>query len=238
MEQIFHEERKSLHDFLDYLPVGLYVIDREHKIEYVNHAFAQTLERSREELLGRPLGEFMSPVSKLPEPSASWNGKIYFTTPENEVLDCYVFHENFRENQQIKTRGVIISGLPDNRQLRNELNAAFDKISWLFNYAPVGIIFADKQGIIRTCNQTAAGFLHDEPETLGGHSLFEHMTADDSAKAQKDFGEVSAGTVASASIDAHLKFDKEEKNRFLLYQPDAKILFCRQQRRRTGHLPD
>lgn len=211
MEQIFHEERKSLHDFLDYLPVGLYVIDREHKIEYVNHAFAQTLERSREELLGRPLGEFMSPVSKLPEPSASWNGKIYFTTPENEVLDCHVFHENFRENQQIKTRGVIISGLPDNRQLRNELNAAFDKISWLFNYAPVGIIFADKQGIIRTCNQTAAGFLHGEPETLGGHSLFEHMTADDSAKVQKDFGEVSAGTVASASIDAHLKFDKEEK---------------------------
>lgn len=81
----------------------------------------------------------------------------------------------------------------------------------MFNYAPVGIIFADKQGIIRTCNQTAAGFLHGEPETLGGHSLFEHMTADDSAKAQKDFGEVSAGTVASASIDAHLKFDKEEK---------------------------
>ena len=37
------------------------------------------------------------------------------------------------------------------------------------------------------------------------------MTADDSAKAQKDFGEVAAGTVASASIDAHLKFDKEEK---------------------------
>lgn len=116
MEQIFHEERKSLHDFLDYLPVGLYVIDREHKIEYVNHAFAQTLERSREELLGRPLGEFMSPVSKLPEPSASWNGKIYFTTPENEVLDCYVFHENFRENQQIKTRGShYFRASPDDR---------------------------------------------------------------------------------------------------------------------------
>ena len=223
MEQIFHEERKSLHDFLDYLPVGLYVINREHTLEYVNHAFAQMLERSREELLGHQLDNFTSSVSKLPEPSASWQGKLYFKTAEDTPLECYVLHENFRENQQIKTRGVIISNLPGDQQLQSDLNSAYDKISWLFNYAPVGIIFTDKDGTIRNCNQTAALFLHEDTDKIKGHSLFEHMTTDDNNKLQKDFAEVSNQTIASASIDAHLKFDKEEKIASLYISPMQKF---------------
>lgn len=223
MEQIFHEERKSLHDFLDYLPVGLYVINREHTLEYVNHAFAQMLERSREELLGHQLDNFTSSVSKLPEPSASWQGKLYFKTAEDTPLECYVLHENFRENQQIKTRGVIISNLPGDQQLQSDLNSAYDKISWLFNYAPVGIIFTDKDGTIRNCNQTAAIFLHEDTDKIKGHSLFEHMTTEDNNKLQKDFAEVSNQTIASASIDAHLKFDKEEKIASLYISPMQKF---------------
>ena len=211
MEQIFHEERKSLHDFLDYLPVGLYVIDREHKIEYINHAFAQMLERSREELLGHQLDNFTSAVSKLPDPSASWQGKLYFTTADDEAVECYVLHENFRENQQIKTRGVAVSNLPGDKQLHSDLNSAYDKISWLFNYAPVGIIFTDSSGTIRTCNQTAAAFLHTTPDEIKDHSLLEHINSEDSAKIQQDFTNIANQTISSASIDAHLKFDKEEK---------------------------
>ncbi len=223
MEQIFHEERQSMHDFLDYLPVGLYVINREHKIEYINHAFAQMLERSREELLGHNLSEFISPVSKLPEASASWNGKLYFITANEQPIDCFVFHQNFRENQQIKTRGVIICGLPNHQNLQNDLNSAYDKISWLFNYAPVGIIFADNQGEIRACNNTAARFLQVEAENINGHSLFEHINSNDITKIRHEFEEVVSGHTGSASTDVHLKLEKEEKIAIIYISPMQKL---------------
>ena len=223
MEQVFHEERQSMHDFLDYLPVGLYVINRDHKIEYINHAFAQMLERSREELLGHNLNEFTSPVSKLPEASASWNGKLYFMTADEQPIDCFVFHQNFRENQQIKTRGVVICGLPDNQHLQNDLNSAYDKISWLFNYAPVGIIFADNQGEIHACNNTAARFLHVEAENINGHSLFEHINSNDITKIRHEFQEVVSGHIGSANTDVHIKLEKEEKIAMIYISPMQKL---------------
>lgn len=223
MEQVFHEERQSMHDFLDYLPVGLYVINREHKIEYVNHAFAQMLERSREELLGHNLLEFTSPVSKLPEPSAAWMGKLYFMNADDQTLDCFVFHQNFREHQQIKTRGVVVCGLPDNQHLQNDLNSAYDKISWLFNYAPVGIIFVNNQGEIRACNQTAADFLHIKADGIEGHSLFEHINSADISKIRHEFEEVASGHIGSSNTDVHIQLEKEEKIALLYISPMQKF---------------
>ncbi len=223
MEQIFHEERQSMHDFLDYLPVGLYVINREHRIEYVNHAFAQMLERSREELLGQNLCDFMSQISKLPEPTPLWNGKLYFMTADDQTLDCFVFHQNFREHQQIKTRGVVICGLPDNQHLQSDLNSAYDKISWLFNYAPVGIIFASTHGEIRACNNTAARFLHINTDNINGHNLFEHINSADIAKIRHEFEEVASGHTGSANTDVHIKLETEEKIAMIYISPMQKL---------------
>ena len=66
MDQVFQEERRGLHDFLDYLPAGLYICAKDYRIEYCNHALAGILGRSREEITGRSLKDFLATNSALP----------------------------------------------------------------------------------------------------------------------------------------------------------------------------
>lgn len=223
MEQIFHEERKSMHDFLDFLPVGLYIIDKNHQLEYVNHAFAQMIGLSREELIGHNLAEFTSQISPLPSGCASWKGKIYFQDLEQQTQECYVFHENFREAQQIKTRGVAICNLPNDEKLQSDLNTSYDQISWLFDFAPVGIIFITEQGIIQQSNHIACAFLEQTPEKINQHSIFTHINLDDLPKLKHEIAKVSSGEAASASVDVHIKQEQAEKVAVIYISPMKKF---------------
>ena len=118
MEQIFHEERKSLHDFLDYLPVGLYITDKDNIFEYCNLAFSNLIGLTREELIGKGLAEFLSVNTPIPPRNFLWHGNLHFLTRDKKVLECLAYHESFRENNELKTRGVIIKDIPGDEELQ------------------------------------------------------------------------------------------------------------------------
>ncbi len=52
------------------------------------------------------------------------------------------------------------------RRVQQELEASRDRLSLLFNMAPVGYLTVDRHGIILQCNQTLAEMLHIEPGRL------------------------------------------------------------------------
>ena len=60
IEQIFFEERKYLHDFLDFLPAGLYTCDKDYNIEYTNEAFAKMLNSTPDRLKNNNLKDFIA----------------------------------------------------------------------------------------------------------------------------------------------------------------------------------
>lgn len=211
MEEIFHQERKSLHDFLDFMPVGLYVVDKDYEIQYINHAFSQILGTTRDELLGKKLTAFTSQACEFPDNQPSWQNKIYFLNPKQEIVETYVFQENYRENQQIKKRGVVISGLPNDDDLKNSLNLAYDKISWLFRHAPVGILFVDSRGIIKDTNHTASEFLNRNSEQLLNQSVFEHIKEDEANKLRKAFTTIQENQKSSACIEVDINLDNKNK---------------------------
>lgn len=158
MEQVFREECTQLHDFLDYMPIGLYTVDKDYRFEYVNHNFAEFLDSKEKDINGHLLKEFLAPNSIFPEKKDAWQGKLHFLTQHGEVAEAYVFQNNYRENEKIKMRGAVIGRLPSTNHLEAELEQASDKISWLFNNSPVGIIFTDNNYIINDTNTTAAKF--------------------------------------------------------------------------------
>lgn len=158
MEQVFREECAQLHDFLDYMPIGLYTVDKDYHLEYVNHNFAEFLDIEEGSFNGRMLGEFLAPNSLFPEKKDAWQGKLHFLTGRGEIAEAYVFQNNYREDEKIKMRGAVIGRLPSTNQLEAELEQASDKISWLFNNSPVGIVFTDDNYIIGDANATAAKF--------------------------------------------------------------------------------
>lgn len=225
MEQIFQEERKSLHDFQDYLPIGLYIIDHRQKLEYTNHAFAKFLGKNREELNGRELSNFLASNSSIPDHHSRWHGAVHFNAAGGEVAETLVFQERFKDNDVSKARGVVVTNIPTNSELKNNLSGAFDKISWLFNYAPVGIIFVGCEGEIKDCNGQACTFLNRETDKAGllRRSIFEYITPEDSGKLRKEFADIVSGSGKTTSLDVRIKQKNEDKIAIVYISPMKKF---------------
>ena len=203
MEHIFTEECAQLHDFLDDMPIGLYKVDKNYRIEYANRRFAEFLGIDETELVGRKLDEFLAPNSLFPEKKDFWQGQLHFLNKRNKICDAYIFQSNFREEEKIKMRGAVISRLPDHNHLENALEHAADQINWLFNNSPVGILFIDDNVRITDINAIAAKFF-DPAVHLKGTDLFSLLSAAESEELRKTCTRLAENPSLSLSLDLHL----------------------------------
>lgn len=207
LEQIFQEERKSTHDFLDFLPVGLYVVDKNYNIEYANHRFAEFLGSSVEAVSGQPLSSFLSTNSALPDKQNFWHGSLHFINSSQEVREAYIFQSSFREQQKNKMRGVVVTELPSSAEIQGKIEHAYDKISWLFNYAPVGILFIDNNGTITDSNPTTHKLLELPGEQINNKSFFEFISPEDNAAVKKILSDIQAAPEKPANHEVHFNIN-------------------------------
>ncbi|MBP3418256.1 MAG: response regulator [Alphaproteobacteria bacterium] len=210
MEHVFQEERKNLHDFLDDLPVGLYTCTRDFQIEYANHAFARIVGVAREDLIGTDFRKYLGENVETPQ-NTTWSGRLFFVSTAHETIECFVAQESFRGNREYKIRGVAVAGIPSDRDVKKELSASLDKISWLFNYAPVGIVFINRDGQITDCNAKVRSFLGAAKENILLKSIFDYVKTEDTAELKKQFAAIYASADASASLDVHVSLGREER---------------------------
>ncbi len=178
IEQIFKEERRELHDFTDDLPIGLYICNSAHTIEYCNHAFAKMLGYERDLLIGRDMKELLSPSSPVP-PCREWEKSVRFIGKYGDEREAFIRQDSFREKNEIKIRGAAVGNLPNDQMLRRQLMLAVDKISWLFELAPIGIIFINTDGQITEFNKRAEIFVSPGRKGLAGTNIMELVSAED-----------------------------------------------------------
>ena len=204
LEQIFREERRGLHDFTDDLPVGLYICNRSLTVEYCNHAFAKMLETDRERLIGTDLKELLSPNSPVP-PCRKWNKTVHFNDKYGKDKEAFLCQDSFREKNEIKIRGAVVCNLPTDDLLRRQLGLAVDKISWLFDFAPVGIVFINNEGVIRECNRQAEAFLRqaDGIELINAN-LMDFIKKSDRHGLGIELDNIRSGVKKSASMELAL----------------------------------
>ncbi len=123
MEQVFQEERSTLHDFLDYLPVGLYTCNEDYRIEYCNHAFAKALACDRDEITGENFWRFLSPQCELPARKPQWRGNIYLTGADGQSREYFLAQESFRTDKDIHYRGVMVNDPPTDKELKQRFGS-------------------------------------------------------------------------------------------------------------------
>ncbi len=225
MDSIFQHESKSLHDFLDYLPISLYICDENSKIEYANHALSRFLNCKREELNGKNLTDFMPKFSRIPDKKEQWNGIIYFNNKPNTTTETLVYQERFKEENKLKARGVIVDNIPTDAELKNNLNNAFDQISWLFNNAPVGILYLDANGNISRLNTQASEFLEagSLAENLINKNIFDFIQPEDQENLLKEIKNTYSKDHQNTSIDVHIKNSEDVKIAQFYLSPMQKI---------------
>jgi len=207
MEQILQEERQFLQDFTDYLPAGLLIYNKDYQIEYCNHAFANLLQINREQIMGRSLTDFLSPNSQLPPNNMIWNNTIHLLDKNGNDCETFIRQNSFREGNDIKIRATAITDLPNDKALHRQLSLAIDEISWLFEFAPIGIVFTDLNGTILDANLQAAKFVKLKKEEILKRSLFDWIKSNDKHSLQRELEIIASGGKKNASLELTLHPD-------------------------------
>lgn len=220
MEQIFQDERKSLHDFLDYLPVGLYTCRSDYHIEYCNHTFANLLGINREDLISKKLPDILAAPNALPPKQSHWSGNLYFQNSEHQNCEFFVTQESFRDDKDIKFHCVALNNIPNDNELKQNLDKSLDEINWLFNNAPVGIGFIDKNGTILDCNTCVASYFNQSNEQIISHNFLEFINEDDHVKFSKI---LNSQNNKDFNTELKIKSDNSEKIAILYLQPMQSI---------------
>ncbi len=165
VEQIFENERKKLHDFIHNMPIGLYIANAEYQLEYVNETFAISLSQSRESLIGKNLKDLIVQDNGiLNSCMPAYTGRTLFCNEHTENVEMFVLQNNFKDDNKIKIRGMTLRELQNDAEILQKLNYGIDKIDWLFNLSPLGIIFIDKQGDVKTFNNKSVEILEQNLE--------------------------------------------------------------------------
>ncbi len=63
MDSIFQEERRSYYNFLNFMPIGIYLLNRKGKVEYINKTLSLMLNTPKEEILGKDISSFLPIIS-------------------------------------------------------------------------------------------------------------------------------------------------------------------------------
>ena len=87
MEKILEQERLKLHNFIEDMPLGLYITDCKNNIEYVNNTFAHQLEMQKSQLINKPLTDFVpDKESRLFDQSLIESSLLCFFENEKQVV--------------------------------------------------------------------------------------------------------------------------------------------------------
>lgn len=219
MDQVFKNEMQSLHNFLDYLSVGLYTCDSDGKIEYINNSLADKLNTDKNDAIGKTIDDFVFYKPELLHTAnGEYNDNVIFKTSYG-TMDAYVKQQNVHENNELKTRGVVIWDLPNDEKLRDNLNFMTDKLDRLFDTAPVGIVFADKKLQIMEMNKYAENLLERPNGDLVGQKITAYLNEDSQNQIREIQKNADDGKNSDSEFDTILEINNQKKNVHFTMQP-------------------
>ncbi|MQX35219.1 response regulator [Roseospira navarrensis] len=177
IDEVLARERESLADLLFYLPVGLYSVDANGSLRFVNQRMARWLDRDPAALRGTPLVEVVD--GSLPPPEdGDWRGEMRFLTADGHRFSALVSQAAYDEAGELFTQAVVMREAVDATAVgREQADGApgswrWDRMfRWLFDGAPVGIALTDPEGRLTDCNRALVSLLRQRRDDLLDQSL-------------------------------------------------------------------
>lgn len=155
MDEIFQEERRSFYNFLNFMPIGIYLLNNKGKIEYINKTLSLMLNTSKEDVLGKSIEQFL-PSNTNNEQKINNTCKqytSYIKGPNNETLEYLVKIDQIKGGKEIQTRGAVIGNIPTDASLKQAYDDIASEANSIFNLSPFGMMLLDLDLVIKRTNQ-------------------------------------------------------------------------------------
>lgn len=221
MDTIFQEERRSFYNFLNFMPIGIYLQNAKGKIEYVNKTLSNMLGIPKEELLGKNISTYLPDISDNSQrlPNGARQYMTYVKDKQNEIKEYLVKVDQFKEGAEIQTRGAVISNIPTDSNLKQAYEEAASEANSIFNLSPFGMMLLDLDLIIKRTNQRFLDILGvPSASQLLDNYLANYLNEESINKIKKQLATFTApdGKLQPAYFDLNIK-DKNKNKILRLY---------------------
>ncbi len=221
LDTIFQEERRAFYNFLNFMPIGIYVLNSKGKIEYINKTLSQMLGLPKEEILGKDISLFLLPNSdNTPKVNkACTQYTAYVKEANNTTREYLVKVDHFKEGTEIQTRGAVIGNIPTDSSLKQAYEEAASEANSIFNLSPFGMMLLDTDMVIKRINQRFTDILGiSSASQLLNNYLANYLDEESIAKIKKQLNAFISETdkLQPAYFDLNIK-DKNKNKILRLY---------------------
>ncbi len=183
ISEAFRSELKYLGEFMDNLPIGLYLADASGKICFVNNTLCDWFGTSYKNIEGKKISDFTD-NSQSPDFSGAWQGTLSFKG-QYGTFPALVRHSTYDSGGKTMFRSIVIKDIEQSDKAMKLLKETEIRFQWIFEETPVGIAFADNDFIINDGNDALFGLLHSHREQAIGTNLKDYIAPSDIEKLNK-----------------------------------------------------
>lgn len=216
MDAIFQEERCAFYNFLNFLPIGLFLLNSKGKIEYANKTLCLILNKPEEELIGKDINFFLPKTTAGEQRynNAYTQYLTYIKDTTGNIAEYLVKIDNFKQGTEVQTRGIVISHIPTNTTLKQDYERAVSEVNSIFNLSPFGMMLLDLDLIIKRTNQRFMDILGvPSASQLLNNYLANYLDKESIAKIKKQLATFTAENekLQPAYFDLNIKNKNKSK---------------------------
>ena len=216
IENIRRLEDARLIDYIDYLPVGFFSADAEGVIRYANQTLARWLGLPPDRLIGMPFSEYVADVGEDGQLSLrDSEGRLFDAALEQSQLDgpdgeiAYTRSVVFRDMVWLTMpTPPMTAALEESVQARApdspDVGIANERLHWLFDEAPVGMIMLDLSGEITDCNRAFLKLIGRHRDALLGEAFAERVSKEDRGDVTAALSKIVMGTARATHMEVRL----------------------------------
>ncbi len=156
-------------NLVKYIPVAYHSLDEAGKIIDINNDWINLLSYSKEEVIGKKFGDFWLPetrnnflkkFNKFKNQGFIDNAEISLLRKDGQIITIILTGRvELNEKGEFERTHCILVDITQRKILDTKIKQSEKKYRQLFEFMPVGISLADKDGQLIETNQTAARIL-------------------------------------------------------------------------------
>ena len=215
-ETTLKRQRDLLSDFLDNLPVGFFSVDAEGHFLYANRTLAGWLEETPQALCrgDRRFAEFVAAEAPRDGPAIGDlfgafqrgdDGEVTLRPRKGETFRAYLAQSMLAggDGAFVHSRSLVLRDQWPLKDVSGGPSAA-QRVRWLFDQAPVGVVLVDLGGQVSDCNRVFLKLIGLHRDAVVGRPLTDRVSLEDRGDVTGQLSKVVMGTMRAAHLEVRM----------------------------------